>query len=54
MILIVLIIHFILPTECIAVGGTTLSLLDPSGHLIVCLGRHAVCTVALHHKHLQS
>lgn len=37
-----LIISTILPTECMAVGGTTLSLLDPKGHLIVYLGRQAV------------
>lgn len=40
--------------ECSAMGGTTLSLAGPSGHRILMEGRHAVCTVVLHHKHLQS
>jgi len=43
-----------LPILCNAVGGTTLSLAGPSGHLILIAGLHAVCTVALHHKHRQS
>lgn len=49
-------LHFIsrLPILCKAVGGTTLSLAGPSWHLILMAGLHAVCTVALHHKHRQS
>lgn len=39
---------------CKAVGGTTLSLAGPNGHLTLMAGLHAVWTVALHHKHLQS
>lgn len=43
-----------LPILCNAVGGTTLNLAGPNGHLTLMAGLHAVCTVALHHKHLQS
>lgn len=43
-----------LPILCNAVGGTTLSLAIPNAHLTSMAGLHAVCTVALHHKHLQS
>ena len=43
-----------LPILCKAVGGTILSLHGPNGHLILMAGLHAVCTVALHHTHLQS
>lgn len=39
---------------CNAVGGTTLSLAGPKGHLTLICGLHATCTVTLHHKHLQS
>lgn len=42
------------PILCKAVGGTTLSLAGPNGHLILMAGLHAVCTVALHHRHRQS
>ena len=43
-----------LPILCNAVGGTTLNLAGPNRHLTLMAGLHAVCTVALHHKHLQS
>lgn len=36
------------------VGGITETLPGPSGHRTSILGRHAVCTVARHHKHRQS
>lgn len=36
------------------VGGTTETLLGPSGHLMSICGRHCVCVVARHHRHLQS
>lgn len=36
------------------VGGITETLPGPNGHLTSRLGRHAVCTVALHHKQRQS
>lgn len=42
------------PILCSAVGGTTLNLTGPNGHLTLMAGLQAVCTVALHHKHLQS
>lgn len=43
-----------LPMLCNAVGGTTLNLAGPKRHFMLIEGLHAVCTVALHHKHLQS
>ena len=43
-----------LPILCNAVGGTTLSFEGPNGHVKLIAGRHAVCTVVLHHKHRQS
>lgn len=42
------------PMEWREVGGTTETLLGPSGHLISTFGRHCVWIVARHHKHLQS
>lgn len=42
------------PIEWSEVGGTTDTLLGPSGHFISALGRHWVWTVARHHKHRQS
>ena len=42
----------VLPIVCRAVGGTTLIL--PTGHFWHIIGLHAVCTDALHQRHLQS
>lgn len=42
------------PIEWREVGGTTDTLLGPSGHLISTFGLHCVWIVARHHKHLQS
>lgn len=42
------------PIEWSDVGGTTETLLIPSGHFTSTFGRHCVWIVALHHKHRQS
>jgi hypothetical protein len=43
-----------MPIECTQVGGITETLLGPSGQRTSRLGRHAVCTVALHQRQRQS
>lgn len=43
-----------IPIEWREVGGTTETLLGPSGHFTSTLGRHCVWIVARHHKHRQS
>lgn len=43
-----------IPIECREVGGTTETLLGPSGHFTSTFGRHCVWIVARHHRHRQS
>lgn len=43
-----------MPIECTDVGGITESCAEPSGQRCWTNGRHAVCTVARHHRHRQS